>query len=103
MSPQHETAADLVHDVRGAVDDIIDDLRTSDVIINEVHRVRLPKHRVTGAEIKQSAIEQGAPIQFDFLLYVERAHGQEDQIGDHEKIVTFDGMKFTAITGDDNS
>lgn len=103
MNPQHETAADLLHDARGAVDDFIDDLRTSDVTVNEVHRVRLPKHRITGAKIKQAAIAQGVPIQPDFLLYRERAHGQEVQVGDHEKILTVDGMKFTAITGDDNS
>lgn len=103
MNPQHETAADLLHDVHDAVDDIIDDLRTSDVIVNEVHRVRLPKHRITGAEIKRTAIEQGVPIQPDFLLMLERANGHDKQVGDNEKILTVDGMKFTAITGDDNS
>ncbi|MCT2087062.1 hypothetical protein M3D75_13125 [Microbacterium enclense] len=103
MTTQKDTPADFVHDARGLIGDIIEDLRTSDVIINEVHKVRLPRHIITGAEIKQTAIEQGVPIQPDFLLTLERAGGREKQVGDDEKIVTVDGMKFTAIAGDDNS
>lgn len=103
MTTQKDTPADLVHNARGLIGDIIEDLRTSDVIINEVHKVRLPRHIITGAAIKQAAIEQGVPIQPDFLLTLERAGGREKQVGDDEKIVTVDGMKFTAIAGDDNS
>jgi hypothetical protein len=103
MTTQNETPSDLLHDARGLIGDIIEDLRTSDVIINEVHKVRLPHHIITGAEIKRVAVEQGVPIQADFLLTLERAGGREKQIGDNEKIVTVDGMKFTAIAGDDNS
>ncbi|WP_141215226.1 MULTISPECIES: hypothetical protein [unclassified Rhodococcus (in: high G+C Gram-positive bacteria)] len=103
MTSQNNTTEDLLHDVRGIVDDIVEDLRTSDVIINEVHKVRLPKHIITGAEIKRAAIEAGVPIQPDFLLTLERDGGREKQIGDNEKIFTVDGMKFTAISGDDNS
>jgi len=103
MAPQHDTPADLAHDARGVIGDIIEDLRTSDVIVNEVHKVRLPRHIITGAEIKQAAIAQGVPIQPDFLLTEERAGGREKQVGDNEKILTVDGMKFTAIAGDDNS
>jgi pyrrolidone-carboxylate peptidase len=103
MTSQNDTTADLLHDAHGVIDDVIEDLRTSDVVINEVHKVRLPKHIITGAEIKQAAIEQGVPIQPDFLLTLERAGGREKQIGDTEKILTVDGMRFTAIAGDDNS
>lgn len=103
MTAPKEVSEDIVHDARGVIGDIIDDLRTSDIIINEVHKVRLPKHLITGAEIKQVAIEQGVPIQPDFLLTLERAGGREKQIGDDERILTLDGMKFTAIAGDDNS
>jgi len=103
MTPQNNTPADLAHDARGVIGDILEDLRTSDIIINEVHKVRLPHHIVTGAEIKQVAIANGVPIQPDFLLTLERAAGREKQVGDGEKIVTVDGMKFTAIAGDDNS
>lgn len=103
MTSQNNTPADLVHDARGVVGDIIEDLRTSDVIINEIHKVRLPRHIITGAEIKRTAIEAGVPIQSDFLLTLQRAAGREKQIGDNERIVTVDGMKFTAIAGDDNS
>lgn len=103
MTAPKEVSEDIVHDARGVIGDIIEDLRTSDIIINEVHKVRLPKHLITGAEIKQVAIEQGVPIQPDFLLTLERAGGREKQIGDDERILTLDGMKFTAIAGDDNS
>ena len=103
MTTQKDTPADLLHDARGLIGDIIEDLRTSDVIINEVHKVRLPRHIVTGSEIKRVAIEQDVPIQPDFVLTLERAGGREKQVGDDEKIITVDGMKFTAIAGDDNS
>jgi hypothetical protein len=103
MTPQNNTPADLGHDARGLIGDILEDLRTSDITVNEVHKVRLPRHIVTGAEIKQIAIASGVPIQSDFLLTWERAGGREKQVGDDEKIVTVDGMKFTAIAGDDNS
>lgn len=103
MTNQNDSHADLLHDARGVIGDIIEDLRTSDVVINEVHKVRLPKHIITGAEIKRTAIDQGVPIQADFLLTLERAGGREKQIGDDERIVTVDGMRFTAIAGDDNS
>tara|TARA_R110002020_G_scaffold18619_2_gene64753 strand:- start:966 stop:1277 length:312 start_codon:yes stop_codon:yes gene_type:complete len=103
MPAPKETAEDTLHDARGLIGDIIEDIRTSDIIMNEVHKVRLPKHLITGAEIKQVAIAHGVPIQPDFLLTLERAGGREKQIGDDERIVTVDGMKFTAIAGDDNS
>jgi len=103
MTPQHDSPADLAHDARGVIGDFIEDLKTSDVIINEVHKVRLPQHVITGAEIKQVAIASGVPIQADFVLTLERSGGREKQIGDDEKIITVDGMKFTAIAGDDNS
>lgn len=103
MTDQHDTPADLAHDARGVIGDTIEDLRTSDVTINEVHKVRLPRHILTGAEIKQAAIAAAVPIQPDFLLTLERSGGREKQIGNDEKIVTVDGMKFTAIAGDDNS
>jgi hypothetical protein len=103
MTTSENSAEDLFHDARGVIGDIIDDLRTSDIIVNEKYKVRLPKHIITGAEIKQAAIAQGVPIQPDFVLTLERAGGREKQIGDEERIVTVDGMKFTAIGGDDNS
>jgi len=103
MTNAAENAEDFVRDTRGVIGDIIDDLRTSDIIVNEKYKVRLPKHIITGAEIKHAAIEQGVPIEPDFVLTLERANGREKQIGDDERIVTVDGMKFTAIGGDDNS
>jgi pyrrolidone-carboxylate peptidase len=103
MTDPKEIAEDITPDARRGIPDFVEDLRTSDITINEVHQVRLPKHLVTGAEIKQVAIEQGVPIQPDFLLTLEQAGGREKQIGDDERIRTRDGMKFTAIAGDDNS
>jgi hypothetical protein len=93
---------DFAHDIRGTIGDIIEDLRTADILLNN-KKVRLPKHRITGAEIKSAAIEQGVPIQADFLLWWERGGGREQQVGDHTTILVLDGARFTAIGGDDNS
>jgi hypothetical protein len=73
------------------------------VTVNE-KPVRLPKHRVTGREIKEAAIAQGVEIQLDFIL-VEEAHGGHEAkvIGDEDPVEVTKHSKFTANDGDDNS
>jgi hypothetical protein len=65
--------------------------------------VELPKHRVTGLEIKQAAIAQGVNIQPDFVLFRVKAHGKRDPIRDDEKVEPHRGDEFEAVPGDDNS
>lgn len=80
----------------------LEDVHTSDVLINN-HPVRLPKRRLTGAEIKAAAIAQGVHIDAGFQLWWERGNGREQQVGDSDTITTKDGQNFTAVAPDDNS
>ena len=65
---------------------------------------KLPKHRITGLEIKQAAIAQGLEIQLDFIL-VEEAHDEHEAkvIGDNDTIEVSTHSRFTCNDGDDNS
>lgn len=66
--------------------------------------VSLPKHRVTGLEVKQAAIAQGVEIQEDFLLTQEAHEGKPARtIGDDEKITVTKHSVFTANDVDDDS
>jgi multiubiquitin len=72
------------------------------VHVNE-RPVQLPTHEVTGLEIKQEAIEQGVPIQPDFILVEELEHGRTRTIGDTDEVHVSDHSRFLANDGDDNS
>lgn len=66
--------------------------------------VSLPKHRVTGLEVKQAAIAQGVEIQEDFLLTLEAHEGKPARtIADDETITINKHSVFTANDGDDDS
>lgn len=84
------------------VEEHLDGVHTSDVLVNN-QPVRLPKRRLTGAEIKAAAIAQGVQIDGGFQLWWERGNGREQQVGDGETITTKDGQNFTAVAPDDNS
>ena len=66
--------------------------------------VKLASHRVTGLEVKQSAIAQGVEIELDFLLTLE-AHGGHPAtvIADDKTITVTKHSVFTANDGDDDS
>lgn len=64
--------------------------------------VILPARRMTGAEIKAAAIEQGADLQLGFQLSVKRGH-HYDVVGDDEVITVHKGDEFIAVAADDNS
>lgn len=57
----------------------------------------------TGEEVKRVAIEAGIRIESDFVLFLEREDGQEDQIDDADLVIVEEGVCFAALTGDDNS
>jgi Multiubiquitin len=59
--------------------------------------------RVTGLGIKQAAIEQGVPIQIDFVLSQELADRRTKIIGDGDLIEVNEHSRFVAVAPDDNS
>lgn len=63
-------------------------------------RIAVP---TTGLKIKQAAIEAGAKLELDFLLFLELEDGQTDQVGDDEVIFVDKGASFTAVPDDDAS
>jgi len=65
--------------------------------------VQLRRGLRTGLEIKQAAIDQGVPIQIDFVLSLEVGPGHTRIIGDAEPIKVKQGQQFVAIADDDNS
>lgn len=74
------------------------------VTMNRKYQVTLPTHRVTGREVKQAAIDQGVPIQIDFLLTMEAHEGAPARsVGDDETVTVTKNTVFTANDGDDNS
>jgi hypothetical protein len=82
------------------------DKDTTDVVVtmNRKYQVTLPTHRVTGREVKQAAIDQGVPIQIDFLLTMEAHEGTPARsVGDDETVTVTKNTVFTANDGDDNS
>lgn len=56
-----------------------------------------------GAEIKQSAFDQGVQIQLNFVLQLEQPNGTSKVIGDADPVRVHNHMSFTAIAPDDNS
>ena len=80
-------------------------LRPEHVVTVHVNErpVHLPTHDVTGMEIKQEAISQGAPIQLDFILVEELEHGRTRTIGNTDELHVSDHSRFLANDGDDNS
>ena len=66
--------------------------------------VTLPSHRVTGLQVKQTAIAQGVQIEEDFLLTLEAFEGQSARtIADDEPITVTRHSEFTANDADDDS
>ncbi len=76
--------------------------KTITVTVNE-RPIAFTKHKVTGLEIKQAAIKQGAAIQEDFVLFEVKCDSPLKQIGDCETITLHEGQKFRATAPDDNS
>jgi hypothetical protein len=69
--------------------------KTITVTVNE-RPITFTKHKVTGLEIKQTAIQQGLAIQEDFVLFEVKGNSPLKQIGDCETIALHEGQKFCA-------
>ena len=57
-------------------------------------------HTLSGAALKQAAIDQGVPIQLDFNLYRKRGNDY-DPIDDDEPVETHKGEEFRCVAPDD--
>lgn len=77
--------------------------RTVRITMNDDHTVVLEGSKHTGAEIKAAAIEQGVPIQPDFVLSEVLPNGKQKIVPDDRTVNVKDGDEFWAIPGDDNS
>lgn len=78
------------------------DARTVTVKVNN-HPVTFQDHKVTGLEIKQTAIQQGVAIQEDFNLFRVKGGGKLDPIADGETVTLHKDEEFRATAPDDNS
>jgi DNA-binding Lrp family transcriptional regulator len=66
--------------------------------------VVLPKHRMTGLEIKETAIAQGVDIKPDFILTLDARDGKPvETIENDQTVFVRDHDEFTANDGEDNS
>ncbi len=57
----------------------------------------------TGEGVKRAAIEAGANIKLNFVLFLELENRPPEQIDDAEVIFVDEGAYFSAVDGDDNS
>ncbi|UOZ03493.1 multiubiquitin domain-containing protein [Amycolatopsis sp. WQ 127309] len=71
------------------------------VTVND-DRVVLSEHRLSGAQIKAVAVEQGADLQVGFQLSVKRGH-RFHVVDDDEVITVHEHDEFVAVAADDNS
>jgi len=80
------------------------DKKQVEILVNE-RPVKLEMGEWTGIEIKNAAVQQGVPIQADFVLTLEKPNGQSQIIGDQDSVKIHPGhpITFTAIADDDNS
>jgi predicted nuclease with TOPRIM domain len=74
-----------------------------EVIFNEKYAVNIHGKKQTGLSLKEAAIQQGVPIQLDFVLSIELGGGKTDLIGDSQPVEVKEGDRFLAIPNDDNS
>lgn len=76
--------------------------KTITVRVNN-HAVTFQDHKVTGLEIKRTAIQQGVAIQEDFNLFRVKGGGSLDPIDDSETVTLHKNEEFRATAPDDNS
>ncbi len=72
------------------------------IVVNE-QPVEVRGPRITGLEIKEAAIAQGAPIDVGFQLIEELSHGRTRVVGNDEVVTVHSGSRFLALAPDDNS
>jgi hypothetical protein len=98
----HETRGTAMETPTSAPDDLSRKGPKITVIINNCPVV-LHQHKLTGLEIKESAISLGLPIDIGFQLSVKHNHGRYEVVGDDEMIKVRADEEFLAVPPDDNS
>ncbi|MHB0789620.1 multiubiquitin domain-containing protein [Bradyrhizobium sp. 5.13L] len=76
--------------------------RLVEIFVND-KPVKIERGEHNGLEIKQAAIAQNVQIQLDFVLSLEKRHGETQIIGDSDPVKVKKGQHYVAIAGDDNS
>ncbi len=109
---------ELFRDLESPTDELVSDaepVRFQDGPVFTIRKIRLKvfvntkevffgKRRVTGLEVKQTAIEQKVNIQTTFVLYRLKTDGSlGPAIRDDEKITLRDCEAFSCVAPDDNS
>lgn len=80
------------------------DSRTRAVFITVNNKpVKIEGPKVSGLEIKETAIKDGVDIKLDFQLAMLGPDGKYDPVGDTDVVEVDDGSEFVATAGDDNS
>lgn len=75
--------------------------KTITVLVNK-QPVSFSQHKVSGLQIKETAMNQGVNIQLDFNLF-EIKGTQLDPISDNQEVTIHKNQEFRAVTSDDNS
>jgi len=72
-----------------------------EVVVNKT-KLSITMGEHTGLEIKQAAIAQGAVLELDFVLSVERGNHYVT-VADGDIVKVHAALDFLAVAGDDNS
>lgn len=75
---------------------------TFNITVNNKH-VPVDDHRLTGLQVKESAIAAGVEIEMDFQLSQRRGDGSFHVVGDDETVTLNKNSEFRAVGPDDNS
>lgn len=84
-------------DLNGQQESTVEE-KTAVISVNG-HDVSVP-HKVSGGELKQAAIDQGVPIELDFVLFRKHGHDYE-QVAEDKTIRTHKGEEFRCVAPDD--
>ncbi|MFF1253791.1 multiubiquitin domain-containing protein [Pseudarthrobacter sp. NPDC058329] len=88
---------------RSGEQDIAGKGKPKTVITVNRQEVHILGPRVTGAQIKATAIEQGVSIDPGFQLSLQEATGKWSIVGDADTVTVTKNSVFRAVADDDNS
>src|SRR5664280_1184457 len=83
----------LERDVKWRERDVTVEVNSTVVVLSE--------HVVTGLQLKQAAIDQGATLEIDFQLWRLTGEHTRDQVANDEEVHLHDGERFAATARDD--
>jgi len=92
----------LAEDVERLEHDLAEHAHGVTVEVNRT-KIILATHRITGLELKQAAIDQGATLEIDFQLWRITGEHSRVQVPNDEELELHDGECFAANAPDDNA